>query len=563
MISERVVQLCQEGTTVSSEMAKDQNTIPHDTIVRLLSEKSRNLREYPNSRTQHHFEKDLNTALECGKWGSQRPSDLFLKIYHDALCPLMQDPMSGLVSPPLMGSSGVVPLTIIGTLPDICRHLANCIVRAEKEIIFLTSYWIYSNNSKLLTNAMRELSKRTALRGTRVVMKMMYDRGNVKQVLNNRQPVSRIEALSERVRLPSPEEIPNIDLQVLNYHRPVVGTLHSKVMIVDRKMALLMSNNIQVLSPYDNDNLEMMVRFEGSIVDSFYDMALISWDISLKPPLPMIESPASLHEPPSFANNSQVNESNEAVELPQKGDIASDSGHFFENIAYDIDIASETERVKIRLTPVQGETRRDCVSRHLNVPAIPSAIGDAPEWEADDHMLPYFLHPHHQPFPMAMVNREPWGALNHSSIYTPQNTAFLAAIESAEHSIFIQTPDLNAEPLLKPLIDAVRRGVVVTCYLCLGYNDAGQLLPFQNGTNEMVCNRLYNSLSCDEEKVRLRIYNYVAKDQTKPIHNSFKKRSCHIKLMIIDEKVAIQGTFNTIPTIPQTYNFDLTRAKYL
>ncbi|KAI1923336.1 hypothetical protein LOZ52_001078 [Ophidiomyces ophidiicola] len=288
-------------------MAKDQNTIPHDTIVRVLSEKSRNLDEYPNSRIQHHFAKDLNTALQCGKWGSQRPSDLFLKIYHDALCPLMQDPMSGLVSPPLMGSSGVVPLTIIGTLPDICHHLANCIVRAEKEIIFLTSYWIYSNNSQLLTNAMRELSKRTALRGTRVVMKMMYDRGNVKQVLNNRQPVSRNEALSERVRLPSPEEIPNIDLQVLNYHRPVVGTLHSKVMIVDRKMALLMSNNIQ-----DNDNLEMMVRFEGSIVDSFYDMALISWDISLQPPLPMIESPASLEEPPSFANNIQVNESNEA-----------------------------------------------------------------------------------------------------------------------------------------------------------------------------------------------------------------------------------------------------------
>lgn len=133
-------------------------------------------------------------------------------------------------------------------------------------------------------------------------------------------------------------------------------------------------------------------------------------------------------------------------------------------------------------------------------------------------------------------------ALGNSSTRTPQNAAFLAAINNAKSSIFIQNPNLNAEPLLEPLLNAVRRGVVVTAYLCLGYNDAGQLLPFQNGTNEMTCNRLYKCLSNKEEKARLRIYNYVGKDQTKPINNKFKERSCHIKLMIIDESVAIQGT---------------------
>lgn len=100
---------------------------------------------------------------------------------------------------------------------------------------------------------------------------------------------------------------------------------------------------------------------------------------------------------------------------------------------------------------------------------------------------------------------------------------------------------MNAEPLLDPLLKAVRRGVTVTAYLCLGYNDAGELLPFQNGTNEMISNRLYSSLETDEEKSRLKIFYYVGKDQIQPIHNKFKRRSCHIKLMIIDEKVAIQG----------------------
>lgn len=32
--------------------------------------------------------------------------------------------------------------------------------------------------------------------------------------------------------------------------------------------------------------------------------------------------------------------------------------------------------------------------------------------------------------------------------------------------------------------------------------------------------------------------------QAKPIHNKFKKRSCHIKLMIVDGHIAIQGSGN-------------------
>lgn len=112
--------------------------------------------------------------------------------------------------------------------------------------------------------------------------------------------------------------------------------------------------------------------------------------------------------------------------------------------------------------------------------------------------------------------------------------------------MFIQTPNMNAEPLLDPMINAIRRGITVTCYLCLGYNDAGELLPFQNGTNEMIANRLYNALDTNEEKSRLKVFYYVGKDQTQPIHNSFKKRSCHIKLMIVDEQIAIQGTLRLV-----------------
>lgn len=202
--------------------------------------------------------------------------------------------MVGMTSPPLMGSYGVVPLSIIAPLPDICRHMSNCIARAEKEVFLATNYWQSSDASTLITNALKELSRRAGSRGEKAIVKIMYDRGNAKQVLDNHQIVSVEEYTGKNVRLPHPDELPHVDLQVVNYHRPVFGTFHSKYMVVDRRIAILSSNNIQ-----DIDNLEMMTHIEGPIVDSFYDMSLCSWYKELKPPLPCLKSPAAQGNLPS------------------------------------------------------------------------------------------------------------------------------------------------------------------------------------------------------------------------------------------------------------------------
>lgn len=69
-------------------------------------------------------------------------------------------------------------------------------------------------------------------------------------------------------------------------------------------------------------------------------------------------------------------------------------------------------------------------------------------------------------------------------------------------------------------------------WVCLGYNDAGELLPYQNRTNEMIAHRLYSDPSLvgeeeltEEEKGRSGDL-YVC-GQNVPIHNQFKKRSCY------------------------------------
>jgi hypothetical protein len=77
------------------------------------------------------------------------------------------------------------------------------------------------------------------------------------------------------------------DTRHSNYHRPLMGTFHAKLLLVDRQVALVNSNNIQ-----DRPNIEGCTRLEGDIVNSVYDHALISWGNRLNPPLPCLGSPA-------------------------------------------------------------------------------------------------------------------------------------------------------------------------------------------------------------------------------------------------------------------------------
>ncbi|OQE47125.1 hypothetical protein PENCOP_c001G04325 [Penicillium coprophilum] len=536
MVSRKVYNMCQ-AQTVTSELARDPSQCPQK-VFHELFESHHASRTYDGTE-ESNIDKasewetlnELQKARACGNFGSVETSDLFLKVYHDALCCLEKNPMSGVVSPQLMGSTGVLPLTIVAPLPDLCRHLANCIVRAEHEVFLGTNFWIHSDASTLVTNAIRELSKRAGERGQKVVMKIIYDRGDPRQAWDNRLNVREDQYVGGKVKLPAASEIPNVDLQVINFHRPVFGTFHAKFTVIDRRMAIIQSSNIQ-----DNDNLEMLAHIEGPIVDSFYDTALLSWGKLLDPPFPLLNSPARDAPIPCHATkNNDISTENGGRALPE---------HTTNFPYYDRDLEQEARRVNGCIHPQSDETRTQAVSRHLNTTIQPDTTGDAPESDQDNMFDPYMVLPRHEPFAMAMVNREPYGSPNHSSIYTPQNSAWLSAINNAQHSILIQTPNMNAEPLIEPLINAARRGVMVSCYLCLGYNDAGELLPFQNGTNEMTANRMYNSLDTDEEKSCLRVCYYVGKDQTRPIHNSFKKRSCHIKLMIVDEQIAIQGNGN-------------------
>jgi phosphatidylserine/phosphatidylglycerophosphate/cardiolipin synthase-like enzyme len=541
MVSENVVKLCQATETVSSVLAKSPTEAPGDVVKRLYGHHKKDLSYDPEKNRPAPSAHELEIALKCGRWGPSQPSPLFLQAYADALNCLDADPMSGMVSPPLMGSHGTVPLSVIAPLADIIRHCSNLIVRAEREVFFITCSWSPSVAQRLIKDALIELSRRAGERGQRVVVKMMYDKAAAANVIDAHQLVKPAAYTGKTIQLPSPEEIPNIDFEVISLHKLVLGTLHAKFCVVDRKVAAVMSNNME-----DNDNVEMMTHVEGPIVDSLYDTALITWNNHLNPPLPSHDAPAtegglptSGQEPlytdrPPAREQHEIAAEGQAVRLPE---------HMPDDPHYDADLNGEITRMQSCYSEKPGESRLQAANRQLNLACKSPIAPSGPEIPEGDEMTPYISTMTPTPIPMALVSRPPYGPPSMHNVFVPQNEAWLSLIRNAQRSIFIQTPDLNAAALMPALAAALKRGIEITYYVCFGYNDAGEIIPGQGGTNDQAAQALIKELSPTERQL-LHICYYVGKDQDHPIHQSFKKRSCHVKILIADDHVGIQGSGN-------------------
>ena len=189
MVSEHEYKLCQEASTVSSEFAKNPDEAPSNIAKRLYGhyKPSTDTPDTSNVDRPYASSIDLERARQCGNWGPQQPSEFFLRVYHDVLSCLGADPLGGMVSPPLMGSHGTMPLSIIAPLADIFRHMANLIVRAEKEIVMVTCSWSPSVAVGLISDALKELSTRAGRRGERVLVKVMFDKAGPSHFMNCRQ----------------------------------------------------------------------------------------------------------------------------------------------------------------------------------------------------------------------------------------------------------------------------------------------------------------------------------------------------------------------------------------
>ncbi|KAK6357717.1 hypothetical protein TWF718_002026 [Orbilia javanica] len=442
---------------------------------------------------------EIRAITEDGTFGSVRPSDLFLKIYVNIMRS-QEDSSSNSDLGPKAGALGWVPLTIISTVPDIADHYYDMIIEARSEIMIFSNFWKHSYAAQRIGDALKILSKAVGERsGLPIIVKIMFDRGSIKHLLQPRAQVTEDEWIS--LGLPSSQDIPNIDLEVVNYHNFPIGTFHSKFMVIDKKVAVLNSCNIQ-----DNSNLEMMCQFEGPIVDEIWDHAVSTWGLNMDSKRPSL-------------NRS----SNGTLIYPDAISVAP------------VDFASFCDPPPRQI--IDSVTK--VLNRSISNPPLPDITGD------DILDTPFHSHTRSSAnnLPMVLAPRAPYSSFGNTSLNTPQNAAWLSAIHFSKSKVFIQTPDLNAPPVIAALLEAIRRGVEVTMVLCLGYNDLGEMLPTQGGHNEWVVAHMMKQLN-EEEKGRLNICWYVGRDMLKPVHASKHFRTCHIKLMIVDERIGIQGSGN-------------------
>ncbi|CAH7672639.1 hypothetical protein BY996DRAFT_4581352 [Phakopsora pachyrhizi] len=701
--------------TVTSYLAQNPHLSPHRAAIRLFPKafwlKRLWLRFKIKEDLYHRLEPDpqqIERAYRSGRWSSDhhqnqsssppRPGQLFLKIFSDVLLCLERNQLSGLVSPPLIACSCVIPLTILSVIPHIMQHYYDCIVLAEHEVLLATNYLQKSDSLNKINEALIELSRRIGESETKkkVVVKLIYDRGNWQQVFKNHQAVRPGSSAWKSVGLPRMEEIPNLELEVINFHKVLLGTFHAKFMVVDRKIALLNSNNIQ-----DRPNIEMMAR---PIVDSFYDMFLISWNNKLKPTLPLINGPPSqsspevsgyqfasdnpflrnidivksaqdaratlnreaesdraasinqqqegfsgfasvvrdlmedrrrarqpvegpsvetvevprspstrfssavqhiieegrrlkgTSQPPTVAGRgfarraTRLNESSEKPKVPRVFEInnlrndSPTTSAFGGSCCGSSEPTSPAPRVSIKTdsenvrkpdsdnnrharaastgssfrafgshlenkntqnpSSKSVKNRMRALSDALNAGTLRQAVANVSEDHQISDFQPHVIHQEHKEVPIVMVNRPPHGFPGHNDIRVPQNAAWMAGFRYAEKKVFIQTPTLNSTPVVKMCIDAAKRGVTVILYLDLGFNDKGESIPFQGGTNQEVVIKMYKALKKFDKQKNLMVYWYTGKDQIRPINAVLKSRNCHVKFMAIDDCVGIQGNGN-------------------
>ncbi|KZT12269.1 phospholipase D/nuclease [Laetiporus sulphureus 93-53] len=492
------------------------------------------------TREDEPSKEDLDRAAECGEFGA-RPSDLFLKIYHDVLKTLDVDPWAGSVSPPLLGSRGAVSFTIISVIPDIIQHHYDCIIKAEHEVFLATNFWQASKSASKICAGFIELSRRAEVRGKKVVVKMMYDRANLKMLTESHLYVKEDEWVKDEVKLPRRSEMPWVDFELVNFHQPVLGTFHSKFMIVDRKMALLCSNNIQ-----DRPNFEMMCHLEGPIVDSMYDMALVSWHRVMHPPLPLLGRPCTTPEE-GYKFGMENEYATTHLLDGKKGEEIYKQMVAEGKVAHDQDEAATSEENKGEPGEVKPfiSGKYQTITDHINAGDQSMLATVTYDPITDEEYTPHILHAPHAEVPMALVNRPPYGRPGNDEreLLNPQASAWLAALKHAQKRVFIQTPTFSAPPVVEGVLSAVRRGIEVILYVDVGFNDGGEVLPYQGGANEVVVREMYAQLA-EEEKERLKYYWYTARDQVKPINAHLQQRNCHVKLMVVDDTVGIMGNGN-------------------
>lgn len=166
----------------------------------------------------------------------------------------------------LIFTTGKVIDYILSSLHDIIVFLCNILEKAENEVLFVMSYWEGASLSAAMIN--RSIKKILAEK-TSVKIRIIVDNGTWKNLFS---PTREILPHKIKSNLGLKVDTSKHDLRAKSVHFPLFGTMHAKFLLVDRRVVVICSNNIQ-----DRPNSELAISMEGNVCSGFLDIFRKLW----------------------------------------------------------------------------------------------------------------------------------------------------------------------------------------------------------------------------------------------------------------------------------------------
>lgn len=145
--------------------------------------------------------------------------------------------------------------------------------------------------------------------------------------------------------------------------------------------------------------------------------------------------------------------------------------------------------------------------------------------------------------PVLSVGRIKGGSFD-NYVDSPQDVAWITAMDRATSQISIETPNINDDAFQAAVTRAVGRGVTVRLLTSLGFNDLTEDLPSLGGDNMEVAGRIRQAIRAAtpwyQDRFQLRWYSRNGGD---PVTGNGNYAS-HTKYMTTDNQIAIVGSGN-------------------
>eukprot|EP00742_Colponemidia_sp_Colp-10_P000832 GILJ01000902.1.p1 GENE.GILJ01000902.1~~GILJ01000902.1.p1 ORF type:complete len:725 (-),score=84.60 GILJ01000902.1:64-2196(-) len=522
-----------------------------------------------NPQPEEPFSTPLCSAASI--FGVDIPSsDLYQKVKRDMRRYLKTNVDNRSPTPPhRVATTGQVVSARIGRIRRIIDFQMSVLLNARKQILYQTFEWhhdscaasIFSANLVMLNRALEAEERH-------VYIYFVYDGMKIRLDTTKTDPL-------ERHGLPHSRTVPRIRFHALPLHNKILGSIHGKYMVVDQTELLVVSANVQ-----DEPFLEMGTHYRGDIVKSFVSEFWYEWrrghptaswlaegsDIADIVPLDVSigarhtavtiedeessESDIPTPRTPSPRNVETMFECDPSLMKKKKTKTHYPFGfgftHGFEAFRRVLFYQGKTDYT---LTSCPSDFKMTSRCRSLALSNAPGSLKTLQneEWDFLDVQFPDVG----TQVPMMALTKRSSGGLpmgflaslfgkvvSSSSLPTAENavtSAIVSLLGAAKESIFIQTPNLNADKAVQAIADALDRNIDVTVITPEGFNDFMQKYMLQGGTNKHIGQKLVNSIN--GHKLRFCWYKPQSKYANLP-------EKSHLKFLVVDKKVTILGSTN-------------------